>query len=80
MSKSGIENITGVCFGLKLVFGDNVHCFFVEPTQAPGMLVGMSTGLNHEIPMQDIGLTGLTHVDGLVVGRPSGFHELDLRE
>ena len=44
------------------------------------MPVGMSTGLNHEIPMQDIGLTGLTHVDGLVVGRPSGFHELDLRE
>ena len=63
----------GVAFGLKTIWKDNVHVFFVEPVQAPCMILGMASGLHNEICVQDIGLTGLTHADGLAVGRPSGF-------
>lgn len=63
----------GIAFGLKLLYGDGVHVFFVEPTQAPCMLLGLATGLHSAVCVQDIGLTGITHADGLAVGRPSGF-------
>lgn len=61
----------GVAYGLKLLYGDNVHVFFAEPVQCPCMLLGLATGEKDGVCVQDVGLTGVTEADGLAVARPS---------
>lgn len=63
----------GVSYGLKRVFKDSVHCFFVEPTKCPSVLLGMATKEYEKANVHDFGLSGLTEADGLACASPSGF-------
>lgn len=63
----------GVAFGLKLQFGDNVHCYFAEPTESCCMALGMATEMHNAVSVRDFGLDNRTIADGLAVGRASGF-------
>lgn len=62
----------GITFGLKTLFGENVHCFFAEPVQAPCMLLGMAGDAGQEpVPIYELGLQIDTDADGLAVGTAS---------
>ncbi|WP_092922786.1 D-serine ammonia-lyase [Romboutsia hominis] len=63
----------GVAFGLKLLYKDNVHFFFAEPTHSPCMMIGCMTGEHDKVSVQDFGIDNITAADGLAVGRASGF-------
>ena len=63
----------GICYGLKTIFGDHVHCFFTEPTHSPCMLIGLMTGEYEKLSVFDLDLDNKTEADGLAVGKTSRF-------
>ena len=63
----------GIAFAARHVFGDAAHSFFVEPTQAPCMLLGMLSGQHSDISIYSLGLKLKTDADGLAVSIPSRF-------
>lgn len=63
----------GLTFGAKHIFGDHVHCFFVEPADAPCALVQLASGLDYPVSVYDIGLSNKTEADGMAVAEVSQF-------
>ena len=63
----------GATYGAKKVFGDHVHCFFVEPVQSPCALVHLMSGSEELVSVYDVGLTNKTEADGMAVARMSAF-------
>jgi len=63
----------GAAFGLKAIFGDAAHAFFVEPVQSPCAMVHMMSGSQELVSVYDVGLTNRTEADGMAVARMSAF-------
>lgn len=61
----------GILYGLKRLFGANVHGFFAEPTASPCMLVQLAAGCDKPVSVYDVGLDNRTEADGLAVGQAS---------
>src|SRR5699024_12400639 len=60
----------GITFGLKQLFGEHVHCIFVEPVQAPSVLPVLLTGEKEKVSVQDFGNYDRREADGHADGRP----------
>ncbi|WP_271270985.1 D-serine ammonia-lyase [Aliamphritea hakodatensis] len=62
----------GIAYGLRLILGPHVHCFFAEPVEAPCVLVGLQAKEHTEIQsVYDFGLKVATEADGLAVSKAS---------
>lgn len=61
----------GITFGLKVLYGPHVHCFFAEPAASPCMLVQLASGMEKAVSVYDVGLDNQTQADGLAVGLAS---------
>ena len=63
----------GIGYGLKKIYKDNIHIFFVEPIECPCLLLAIESKKYENIAVTDIGFSGKTEADGLAVGRASGL-------
>ncbi len=63
----------GVSYGLKRIYKDNVHCFFVEPAQCPSVLLGIATQKYEKANVRDYSLSAVTDADGLACASPSSL-------
>ena len=62
----------GIALGLRLAFGNEAHCFFAEPVEAPCVMLAMKQPPGSPTPsVYDVGLSGQTVADGLAVPRAS---------
>jgi len=63
----------GICYGLKRLYGDNVHCFFAEPVLFPSVMLGIATQKHEKADVREYGIGTKTEADGLACAKPSGF-------
>lgn len=57
----------GVAYGLKLIFKENVHCFFIEPKQSACFSLQLQHLDRPGISIYDMGQSNQTEADGLAV-------------